>query len=353
MGRARPGGRFRDKSPLEEFVDLGGNARFLEELLRHPALKVIERLDKDEGERFRMAQRLTEVNDTLSKAAASIGEVAAWISVTDSVRSSVPRWLEDIRVSSQSLNRIKLGLEVERYRHDGVRRKGLFILHPERYFFTACLAPYTAFLNHARGKKPNPDWEWIERWIRNTSDQQEEKDLHLRGWWAKEVLRRKSWAPRTLLYALAAGAAVPLEDRRGGKRAEWIIDWIRLNIPGRAEAHPIQVKRRLSAEDSVYLECVSKYVPPIRKSFLRVYPRAKALAVNQPADPLEALFQKKAAAGIDALPTRMRLRLAQMQGESLNTRAMVKEHLAKSALQDSPVYRSWLKRLSKQKRRPA
>ena len=94
-------------------------------------------------------------------------------------------------------------------------------------------------------------------------------------------------------------------------------------------------------------------VPPIRKSFLRVYPRAKALAVNQPADPLEALFQKKAAAGIDALPTRMRLRLAQMQGESLNTRAMVKEHLAKSALQDSPVYRSWLKRLSKQKRRPA
>lgn len=355
MGQARPGGRFRDKSVIEEFKDLGGDARLLERLLRHPALKVLERLDNEESARASMADRFADANERLGQAADAIGEIAAWAAATDALRSKVPAWLEDIRVSTQEINRIKLGLEVERARYDGVRRKGLFMIHAERYFFLACLIPYTAFLNHRRGKTPSPNWEWIERWVKKIAKEREEKELHLRGWWAKEVLRRKSWPSQSLLYALAAGAAVHLEENKGRKRADWITEWQRPNLPAHFEAHPIPIKRRPSAVDAAYLEGVSKYVPLARKNLSRLYPHIKALAATQPADPLDGLVQERVAARIGKLSTRMRIRLAQARDERLNTKALLKGHLAKQSLQGAPEYRRWLKRVTRQqpKSRPA
>ena len=67
MRQARPEGYSPKKSVLEAFEALGGEQHFLKRLVHHPALKIIERLDKEEAQRARLTAKLAQVNETLDQ----------------------------------------------------------------------------------------------------------------------------------------------------------------------------------------------------------------------------------------------------------------------------------------------
>lgn len=67
-----------------------------------------------------------------------------------------------------------------------------------------------------------------------------------------------------------------------------------------------------------------------RVSFLRLYPQAKDLLAGLPPSPVEALAKKRMEEIIDKLPARLRLRLASIRGEKLDTKALFKS--AKAAV---------------------
>jgi len=309
---------------------MGGDPRLLARLLRHPALNIISRLHKSESEKTAAAARLEGISEMLNGVADAIGTTIGELLETDFPQSKMQHWIQDIRQANKIINRIKLGLEIERYRHSGgIKRRGLVMFHPERYFYTAFLAPYTAFLNQSRGKMAAPDWEWIERWLRESAITDETRDLALRGWWNKEVLKRNSQPSQTLLYALTAGAAVYLEKSSGGKQVKWVTEWVRPNYPARTESHPLPLQRTVTSKDMTYMACVFKYVPFASDNFKRLYPKPCVKISVQSHDPLKAILHKKAEEGMEAAPARVKILASKFKGEPLNTKALFKKELAR------------------------
>ncbi|MEK7287525.1 MAG: hypothetical protein AAB091_03050 [Elusimicrobiota bacterium] len=328
MRQARPGDYSSKKSVLEEFEVLGGDRRFLKRLTNHPALKIIQRLDKAESERAKLTAKLAEVNETLNQAASSLNGVAAELTTMDDFKNNAQRWLKNFQRAVQIIGHIKLGLEVERFNHGGAQRYGLFVNYPERYFYCAFLVPYTAWLRQRHGKRPSPNWKWIERWLQGVKDLEENHDLRLASWWSKEVIKRKSWPSSVILYALAAGAAVFLETSKNGRRARWVTEWDRAKMPRKKEGHPLPLKRRLNAEDRNYLKCLFEQTPIVRKEFERAYPELESTAKTKRADPLEIMLEKKAQKALEKLPARARILIAKLQRKPLNVKALLKKEIA-------------------------
>lgn len=336
MQQDEPGDRL-PKDILEEFEALGGTPRLLERLIHHPALKIIEQLDeKKKGEKAELLDRLAEFNSTIDQTGDSLGSIAARFVADNAFHKKTQRWLKDFRRVAQILSRIKLGLEVERFRHSQPQRRGLAVTHFERYFYCAFLIPYTAFLRRRRGKSSGLKWEWIEWWLKETEKLRLDAEIHLRPWWLKEVVKRKSWPSRAILYALAAGAAMFLETRKKGKRVHWVTEWSRANMPRRTEYHPALLKRRLNAEDHAYLRCVFDHVPIVRKEFERIYPDFRSTPRAKYADPMEAILQKKTDKALEKLPARARILVAKLQGKFLNTKIFLRKERAALIARTSP-----------------
>ncbi|MBU2652743.1 MAG: hypothetical protein KKA81_17585 [Bacteroidetes bacterium] len=230
----------------------------------------------------------------------------------------------------KDITRVKLELSAELHMHGDPQRRGLFATHHERYFFAAFLIPYTAHLKAARGNQASPDWNLIEAWLRKSAGIPEEKNLRLRSWWNKEIVRRKSSTSRPLLYALAAGAALFLETRKAGKRPIWTVARDHMGRPVTRESHPLTLKRSLTKEDLSYLRCVFMHVPLIREDFMKHYPRTRELAAKLPKNPLEAIVNKRKEKFINKLPMRGRLSIARRRDEVLSLE-YIEKHLQAEA----------------------
>lgn len=328
MGRARPGRHNDEQLAIETFKKMGGDIRLLSRLTRHPALETIGRLCKSEDEHAVIHARLVGIREILNGADNAIGMVMYELLESKIPQAKVQKWLQEIRRAGRIINRIKLGVEIERAGHTAVKKlRGLAMFHPERYFYVAFLVPYTAFLNQARGKNPVPDWEWIERWLRESTQIPAETEVLLRSWWNKEVLRRRSHPSQAFLYALAAGAAFYLEEQNRGKRVKWVTQWFRPNIPAKTEPHHVPVRNNLSADDVAYMQCVFKYVPFARENFIRLYPKLCGRIQVKDNDPLKAILQKDLADKLETLPLRMRILVAKIKGEPLDRKALLKKEL--------------------------
>jgi hypothetical protein len=323
MGRARLGRNIHE-NPLVEFISIGGDLRFLERLRTHPALKVIERLDEEERRRVEVGEKLSAIEKTLDEAVESIGGLVWDFQQDGFLQDKGKKWLVNIRQAVQSISRTKLGISLERYRHGKAHRRGMLMSHPERYFYTAALVPYTAFLERGRGRKLVPNWDWIERWLRDVMEIKPERELCLRSWWHKEVLRRNSWPPRPLMYALSAGAAAYLDVPKDGMRAGWVIERDSYGRPFHMEDHPCRVKRTLSSADMAYLGGVFRYVPLVREDFKKLYKQTAALASGLPSNPMDALVHERLAETIERLPLKAQLRVAIDRGEVLSLKHITK-----------------------------
>lgn len=329
MGQGRPGAHIRSEHS-EQLRSLDGDPRFLKKILDHPALKVLKRLDEEERRKAEVVARVEELGTTLSQANEQINGIFWKISQDGALEQKAKDWLLHFREAMRDIDRIRLGLSAAKYLQGSAEHRGLYAIHHERYFYAAFLVPYTAFLKEAKGKQASPDWKLIDAWLRKTHPGlREEKDLRLGTWWGKEVLQRKSRPSRPLLYALAAGAAVFLESKTG-RRVKWIVERDHVGRPFSNEDHPALLKRTLTAQDRSYMRCVFKYVPLVRKDFIRLYPDTSGLATKLPRNPIEVLAEKRSEKTIAKLPVRLRIRLAHAWGEKLNTKALLK--LAKAQL---------------------
>ncbi|HAZ09082.1 MAG TPA: hypothetical protein DCZ01_11320 [Elusimicrobia bacterium] len=308
-------------APAEQLRMLDGDPRFLKRLIEHPALNMIERLDEREKRKAELAEKLAILGSTLAQANEQISGIGWDIAQEKSLERKAAGWITRLRESMRNADHVRIGLSAEQYRQGNGKRRGLFAVHHERYFYAAFLIPYTAFLRQKKGELAAPDWELIEEWLRNISRSDKEQRLRLRTWWGKEVLQRKSRPSPTILYALAAGASIYLENS-AGRRAKWIVEQDHLGRPLSSEEHPKPVKRSLNAQDRAYLCLALKYVPLARASFLRFCPQAKDLMAGLPPNPIDALAKKRTEEIIDKLPARLRLRIAGIRGEKVDTKAI-------------------------------
>jgi len=337
MRQPQAGGR-RKKPVLEEFEALGVDLRFLEHLQKHPALDVIARLHQDELDKAQAAAGITELNDKLAqcrKLALSIRKLAT-------LATRANRWVN-------LLGKVQLDALLADSEQAALKRKGAFIDFPANYFYAACLAPYTACLAAKAGRPPAPLWTLIERWIVEYVG----LNAHnLRQLWDKEILGRKKWPSRTLLYALSSGVAVPLEQHRGGRRASWTLEWTTRpgRIPARIEQHPLKLKRSLAQNDRAYLEFALKYVPLARWDIVQAYPEAADWKISGH-DVLGDILADERSRRMEALPARFRSLVMKFSGEHFVKKAEFAKELDKLIKAIPPEERTRLKKLTKKHRR--
>jgi hypothetical protein len=256
-----------------------------------------------------------------------------------SVGIKASRWIK-------LLGQVQSSVADERANREILQRKGIIIDLPEIYFAAACLIPYMASLDRKPGKRSSPRWKWIEQWI---TEEAQMGTKNLRQLWAKEVIHRKTWPSRTLLYALASGAAVPLEQDKGGRRVDWTLEW-RLR-PGRmrgmTEQHPLKLKRKLGQNDRKHMELALQYVPLARWDLERIYPEIAGRTPELP-DTLQNILAIEKTRRIEALPARLRLRVKELSGEKVERRAEFNKELTKLIKAIPLEERSYLKKLTRQ-----
>lgn len=276
MGIAQPGSHQPSKPLLTEFTSLDADLDFLDRLRQHHALRMIAEIHERELETTEtingLAEFYTKVNACIESGYSLVRQ--RWM------RPQAAKWL-------RSLKEIAAEAVIERFDRGLRPRKGLVSHLPERYFYGACLIPYTAFLNSKKGHKPK--WDLIGRWIKDAAG----LDVgDIEAWWRKEVVKRKSWPAQSLLFALHEGAAVFLEAA-DGKMPMWTLEWSPLDKESKpiAAMSSCRLKKKLSKQDEGYLAHAFEHVPLIRRNFTALYPETAARIKTHVPDPLEAILK--------------------------------------------------------------
>ena len=319
---------------------LGGDPRLLDRLKTHPALDIIKRLHQEELDKVQALAMLGELNNKLRECR----DLTLAINRIKAVGGKLDRW-------TKLLGRVYTDVVSETASQKIMQRRGIIIDLPEIYFVAACLIPYMASLGRKSKQLNSPKWDWIERWIL-----QEAKlgTKNLRQLWYKEVIHRIVWPSRTLLYALASGAAVPLEQERGGIDAAWTTEWRVTSGRGtaRTERHPCKLRPRLTKSDSAYVELALKYVPLARWDFERLYPELADTSADAPGL-LRTILTTEETKRIEAMPVRMRLRTLALKGIKVDMKAGYKKERDKLIAAIPPQDRTWLKGLTRKSWRKA
>lgn len=318
---------------MDELRALGGDPRILERLKTHPTLATIKRLHQEELDKVQAIALLGELDNKLNECQ----DLALAVNRIKAIGGKHDRW-------AKLLGHIHYEVISEAASRRIMQRKGVIIDLPEIYFVAACLIPYMASLGRKSGRLNSPKWNWIERWI---SQEAKLGTKNLRQLWAKEIIHRKAWPSRTLLYALSSGAAVPFEQEKGGKWAAWATEWrvTQARVPAQTERHPIKLKRHLTQGDKDYAAVALKYVPLVRWDLERAYPELAGAPADEP-DLLRTLLNAEEAKRIEAMPVRLRLRLLAIKGIKVDMKAEFKKERDKRIAAIPPQDRAWLKKMT-------